>query len=78
MSDHREERIVVGMSGGVDSSIALVLLKKQGWSPVGVSLKYAVWEDKENLLRENVCCSAESFEIAKKRIDAELYQTVLF
>ena len=52
------------MSGGVDSSMALVLLKEQGWSPVGVSLKYPVWEDRANCLRENVCCSAESFKIA--------------
>jgi len=65
MSDYHQKRIVVGMSGGVDSSMALVLLKKQGWFPVGISLKYAVWQDKENLLRENVCCSAESFKIAK-------------
>ncbi len=65
MVENNIKKIVVGMSGGVDSSMALVLLKKQGWQPVGVSLKYAVWKDKENLLRENVCCSAESFEIAK-------------
>ncbi len=44
--------------------MALVLLKKQGWDPVGVSLKYPVWEDPKNCLRENVCCSAESFQIA--------------
>lgn len=59
------KKIVVGMSGGVDSSIALYLLKEQGWQPIGVSLRYAVWQDKENQLRENVCCSAESFQIAK-------------
>lgn len=53
------------MSGGVDSSMALVLLKKQGWQPSGVSLKYAVWQDRDNLLRENICCSSESFKIAK-------------
>jgi len=32
------KKIVVGMSGGIDSSIALILLKKQGWNPIGVSL----------------------------------------
>lgn len=57
--------IVVGMSGGVDSSMALVLLKEQGWDPVGVSLKYPVWEDPANCLKENVCCSTESFQIAE-------------
>jgi len=53
------------MSGGVDSSVALILLKKQGWSPIGVSLKYAIWQDKANLLNENICCSTESFKIAE-------------
>lgn len=57
--------IVVGMSGGVDSSMALVLLKEAGWDPVGLSLKYPVWADEANCLRENVCCSAESFRIAE-------------
>ena len=66
MPVNQQKQILVGMSGGVDSSMALLLLKKQGWQPIGVSLKYAVWKDKNNLLRENVCCSAESFKIAKK------------
>jgi len=60
----QNRKIVVGMSGGVDSSVALALLKKQGWRPIGVSLKYPVWESTKNLLKENVCCSAESFCIA--------------
>ncbi len=55
------EKIVVGLSGGVDSSVALLLLKRQGWQPVGVSLKMAVWKSKCNALRENVCCTDESF-----------------
>jgi len=53
------------MSGGVDSSMALVLLKEQGWEPIGVALKYPVWEDPANCLKENVCCSEESFLIAE-------------
>ncbi|MBL7053582.1 tRNA 2-thiouridine(34) synthase MnmA [Patescibacteria group bacterium] len=61
---NKNEKIVVGMSGGVDSSIALILLKEQGWDPIGVSLKYAIWPDKANCLRENVCCSKESFATA--------------
>jgi len=54
------------MSGGVDSSVALYLLKEQGYEPVGVSLKYDVWKDPRNECRENVCCTKESFTIAKK------------
>ncbi len=64
MKKQKKKTIVVGMSGGVDSSMALVLLKENGWSPVGVSLKYPVWEDRANCLRENICCSKESFKIA--------------
>lgn len=65
MKKKKRKPIVVGMSGGVDSSMALVLLKEKGWDPVGVSLKYPVWEDSSNGLRENICCSSESFQVAE-------------
>ena len=47
-------KIVVGMSGGVDSSVSLILLKNMGFDPIGVSLKLPVWENPKNLLRENI------------------------
>lgn len=59
------EKIVVGMSGGVDSSVALLLLQKAGWNVVGVSLKLPVWQSQCNLLRENLCCTQESLDIAR-------------
>ncbi|MCX6777474.1 MAG: tRNA 2-thiouridine(34) synthase MnmA [Candidatus Micrarchaeota archaeon] len=57
------KRIVLGMSGGVDSSMSLVLLKKQGWQPVGLSLKLSAWEGCGQ--RENACCTEESLLVAK-------------
>jgi len=54
-------KVVVGLSGGVDSAVALLLLKKQGFEPVGVSLRFSALGDKGNFYS-----NSESFEIAKK------------
>jgi tRNA-specific 2-thiouridylase len=41
------ERIVVGMSGGVDSSVAAALLVEQGYDVVGVTLRVWPWKGHE-------------------------------
>ena len=72
----KNKRVIVGMSGGVDSSVALMLLKKQGYEPIGISLKLPVWQNKKNCLKENVCCTEQSFKIAKdicKKMKAKHY-----
>ena len=61
------QRIVVGMSGGVDSSVAAALLVEQGYDVVGVTLR--VWPFKEaedRAKRFGSCCSPETVDDARE------------
>ena len=55
------ERIVVGMSGGVDSSVAAALLVEEGYDVVGVTLRVWPWQAPDDEARRfGSCCSAET------------------
>ena len=60
--------VVVGMSGGVDSSVAAYLLKKQGYNVIGVTMQ--LWQE-ERETEEEGCCGLNGAQDAKK-VAAEL------
>jgi tRNA-specific 2-thiouridylase len=63
MADNQKTRVVVGMSGGVDSSAAAALLLEQGYDVVGITLK--LWPQDCVNRAEDKCCGPQAVTDAR-------------
>ena len=57
------QRVVVAMSGGVDSSVAAALVKRAGYDVVGVTLQ--LYDHGEAIRRKGACCAGQDIHDAR-------------
>ena len=59
-----DTRVVVAMSGGVDSSVVAALLKSQGYGVVGITLQ--LYDHGEAVGRKGACCAGQDIQDARR------------
>jgi len=63
-----KQRILLGMSGGTDSSVAAILLLEQGYEVIGITFRF--WEERENFHLQDAIRLAEQLGIQHVTYDA--------
>ena len=60
----KETKVVVAMSGGVDSSVVAALMKQEGYDVTGITLK--LYDDGKEVAASKQCCSGQDIMDAKR------------
>ena len=63
-----QKSVLIGMSGGVDSSVAAALLKEQGYHVIGATMRLWTYSDICYMIQEG-CCAESAVEDARRVCD---------
>ena len=61
-----KEKVIVAMSGGVDSSVAALILHRQGFDVVGLTMRLWSHPNEEATQNNKRCCSVEDVDDARR------------
>ena len=62
----KKDRVLVAMSGGIDSTVAAILLHNQGYEVIGITMKTWDYQISGGRKKETGCCSLDSINDARK------------
>ena len=60
----KDTKVIVAMSGGVDSSVVAGLMKKEGYNVIGITLK--LYDDTKEVSKSKQCCAGQDILDAKR------------
>ena len=60
----KQKKVIVGISGGVDSSTVAGMMKNEGYKVIGITLK--LYDDGKEVAASKQCCSGQDIMDAKR------------